>query len=148
MIEKYKLADFFKAHGLHHVVFERRLEDTIEKTENQDIYTRRLHYTIRVQNLMTFEAKSLDSLHINVGMTTETPSSSRRALVHSSKVAAAEGPAERRVSRCCRGAECSCRSALLMRRSGWAPSDGSWYQSQAFWLLHSMESHCRANGRQ
>jgi hypothetical protein len=113
VIEKYKLADFFKAHGIHHFVFERRLEDTIEKTENQDLYTRRLQYTVRVQNLMTFEAKSLDSLHFNVRMTTERPSVSRRALMHSSKVAAVKARAERRVSRCCRGAECSFRSALL-----------------------------------
>jgi hypothetical protein len=113
VIEKYKLADFFKAHGIHHFVFERRLEDTIEKTENQDLYTRRLQYTVRVQNLMTFEAKSLDSLHFNVGMTRETPSVSRRARMHSSEIAAAMTAPERRVSRCCRGAECSWPSALL-----------------------------------
>jgi len=68
LVTKYHVIyDYFKARGVNHFVFHQRLEDGIEKAENQDLYTRRLQYVIRVQNLLTLEAKSLESLQLNVG---------------------------------------------------------------------------------
>jgi hypothetical protein len=69
LVTKYHtIYDYFKARGVNYFVFHQRLEDGIEKAENQDLYTRRLQYVVRVQNLLTLEAKSLESLQLNVGL--------------------------------------------------------------------------------
>jgi hypothetical protein len=68
LIKYHNLYDFFKARGIDYLVFSERLEDAIEKTENQDLYTRRLQFVVRVPNLLTVEAKSFESIQFNLRM--------------------------------------------------------------------------------
>ncbi len=68
VVKYHNLYDFFRARGIDYLVFSERLEDAIEKTENQDLYTRRLQFVVRVQNLLTVEAKSFESIQFNLRM--------------------------------------------------------------------------------
>ena len=59
---------FFFAHGVNYLVYQGRLEDTIEKTQNQDLYTRRVQFRIVTQNIFNLESKTLETFSFNVGL--------------------------------------------------------------------------------
>jgi hypothetical protein len=59
---------FFMARGVNYLVYQGRLEDTIEKTQNQDLYTRRVQFRIVTQNIFNLESKTLETFSFNVGL--------------------------------------------------------------------------------
>lgn len=59
---------FFAAYGFRNLVFQGRLEDTIEKTQDQDLYTRRIQFRVTSQNIFNLEAKTLETFTLNVGL--------------------------------------------------------------------------------
>jgi hypothetical protein len=68
IVKYHDLYGFFRARGIDYLVFSERLEDALEKTESQELYTRSLQFVVRVQNLLTVEAKSLESIQLNLRM--------------------------------------------------------------------------------
>jgi hypothetical protein len=64
----YAHTKFFFARGVNYLVYQGRLEDTIEKTQNQDLYTRRVQFRIKVQNIFNLEAKTLETFSFNIGL--------------------------------------------------------------------------------
>lgn len=59
---------FFFARGVNYLVYQGRLEDTIEKTQDQDLYTRRVQFRITTQNIFNLEAKTLETFNFNIGL--------------------------------------------------------------------------------
>ena len=59
---------WFQAYGVNYMVFQGRLEDTLEKSQNQDLYTRRVQFRVRVQNIFNLEAKTLETFTFNLGL--------------------------------------------------------------------------------
>lgn len=63
----YLTLDFFTARGVQHMVFEERKEDEKIQQAGQEIYTRRLCYTVRLELLMSFESRNFETLRCGVG---------------------------------------------------------------------------------
>lgn len=63
---------YFRARGVQQFRFVRRLEDTTEDREGQELYARRLIYRIRIEYLDTFEERQLTDVTLNLTAGQET----------------------------------------------------------------------------
>ena len=57
---------FFQARGINEFRFQNRLEDTMSKEYGQELYSRPLRYTLRLELFDVAEAKTLDTINISV----------------------------------------------------------------------------------
>jgi hypothetical protein len=57
---------FFLARGVQNFRFVGRLEDDVTKEFGQDLYRRRLQYSFRIIFLLNYEAKDLESIHLEL----------------------------------------------------------------------------------
>ena len=58
----------FEAYGVKQLRFLKRLEDTVELKENQELYKRQYAYTFRLEYLDTFVERQLTDLTVNVSI--------------------------------------------------------------------------------
>jgi hypothetical protein len=59
---------FFEAYGVQQFKYLKRLEDSVEQKEEQEVYLRRLCYTFRLQYLDVFTERLLTDLQMNVSL--------------------------------------------------------------------------------
>lgn len=58
---------FFKNHGVQYMTFKERGPDTFSKAYGQELYSRTLDYNVRLELLVPYEVKDLESINIQIG---------------------------------------------------------------------------------
>jgi hypothetical protein len=56
----------FNAHGIQKFQFVERLEDTVDRTGNQEIYIRQLVYSFRLDSLLGFDSRIITSITLDI----------------------------------------------------------------------------------